>query len=85
MGYAYTGAFKGRVAYDWAVETTVYLRENAKRMGYSIVGEFHKCGYKFNRWYNMVWMEKTIGEHPDKPEIIIPFSKLNSKILANMF
>ena len=34
-----------------------------EHLGYSMVGEFHKCGYKFNRWYNMVWMEKSIGEH----------------------
>ena len=32
-------------------------------MGYRLVGEFYKCGYKFNRCYNMVWMEKLIGEH----------------------
>ena len=32
-------------------------------LGYSKVGEFHKCGYKFGRWYNMIWMEKIIGEH----------------------
>ena len=30
-------------------------------MGYTRVGEFHKCGYKFGRWYNMIWMEKIIG------------------------
>lgn len=34
-----------------------------EKMGYSMVGVFHKCGYKFNRWYNMVWMEKLIGDH----------------------
>ncbi len=34
-----------------------------EKMGYSMVGEFHKCGYKFGRWYNMVWMEKLIREH----------------------
>lgn len=28
------------------------------RMGYRMVGEFHRCAYKFDRWYNMVWMEK---------------------------
>ncbi|MCR5671444.1 MAG: GNAT family N-acetyltransferase [Butyrivibrio sp.] len=39
-----------------------------KHMGYSMVGEFHKCGYKFGRWYNMVWMEKHIGEHEPVPE-----------------
>ena len=39
-----------------------------EKMGYSMVGEFHKCGYKFGRWYNMVWMEKHIGEHVDNPQ-----------------
>ena len=35
-------------------------------LGFKRVGEFHKCGYKFGHWYNMIWMEKIIGEH--KPE-----------------
>lgn len=44
-----------------------YLNKNSvefhSHLGYRLVGEFYKCGYKFNRWYNMVWMEKLIGEH----------------------
>ena len=32
-------------------------------MGYTLAGTFHKCGYKFGRWYDMIWMEKMIGEH----------------------
>lgn len=32
-------------------------------MGYQLVGRFHKCGYKFGRWYDMIWMEKMLGEH----------------------
>lgn len=32
-------------------------------MGYRLVGRFRKCGRKFNRWYDMIWMEKFIGEH----------------------
>ena len=110
LGYAYAGAFYGRAAYDWSVETTIYLAPNATKkgvgrllyetlearlkemgiinlyaciaypdvedeyldknsalfhehMGYTKVGEFHKCGYKFGRWYSMIWMEKIIGEH----------------------
>ncbi len=31
--------------------------------GYSMVGRFHKCGWKFGKWYDMVWMEKMLGEH----------------------
>ena len=38
-----------------------------EKMGYSMIGVFHKCGYKFDRWYNMVWMEKIIGEHKEGP------------------
>lgn len=30
-GYAYAGMFKDRAAYRWAVETTVYVREDMKK------------------------------------------------------
>ena len=110
VGYAYVGPFHDRPAYDWAVETSIYVDQNKKRMGigkklhealeeelrnrgflnmnaciaypaqedeyltrnsvefhahlgYRMVGRFHQCGYKFYRWYDMVWMEKLIGEH----------------------
>ena len=33
LGYAYAGPFKERAAYDWAVETTVYVREGERRRG----------------------------------------------------
>ena len=33
IGYAYAGAFKERAAYDWSIETSVYVREDMKRMG----------------------------------------------------
>ena len=45
--------------------------------GYELVGTFKQCGYKFNKWYDMIWMEKMIGEHPEMPEAFIPFSVLN--------
>lgn len=34
-----------------------------KKMGFQPVGTFHNSGYKFNTWYDMIWMEKFIGEH----------------------
>lgn len=49
-----------------------------EKMGYRLVGEFHKCGYKFNRWYNMIWMEKMIGEHKSNQTPVIPFCEINS-------
>ena len=40
-------------------------RDFHEHMGYELVGRFHKCGYKFGKWYDMIWMEKMIGEHED--------------------
>ena len=114
VGYAYANTFKGIQAYDWSVETTVYVKKDCKRMGigralynqlekslksmgilnmnaciavpvcedpylsddsfyfhsnlgFSIVGRFHNSGYKFDRWYDMIWMEKIIGNHEMEP------------------
>lgn len=41
-------------------------------MGYRMVGKFTQCGYKFNRWYDMVWMEKHIGEHVTNQPPVLP-------------
>lgn len=110
LGYAYATTFKGRCAYDWSVETTIYIKRECRQrgigkvlysslekiladmgvlnlnaciavpngidehltdgsikfheyMGYSLVGTFHDSGYKFDKWYDMIWMEKMIGNH----------------------
>lgn len=130
VGYAYASPFKTRAAYDWSVETSIYVRmgeqsrgigsalytvleeilaeqnitnvnaciaqpevpdeyltnqsvEFHTRKGYSMVGRFHNCANKFNRWYHMVWMEKMIGEHKENPEAFIPFSKLRTLFLTS--
>ena len=31
--------------------------------GYTKVAHFHKCGRKFNRWLDMIWMEKLLAPH----------------------
>lgn len=36
-----------------------------ERMGFSEVGRFSRCGCKFGKWYGIVWMGKSIGEHVD--------------------
>ena len=50
-----------------AVEPDPYLTLQSvhfhERMGFALVAHFHKCGLKFGRWYDMVWMERLIGEH----------------------
>ena len=37
-----------------------------EKMGFSTCGLFRNCGYKFGRWYSMIWMEKIIGEFREK-------------------
>ncbi|MGN1014752.1 MAG: GNAT family N-acetyltransferase [Butyricicoccus sp.] len=51
-----------------------YLTEDSMRFhrnaGYRLVGRFHDCGFKFHRWYDMIWMEKCIGPHvPNQPAV----------------
>ena len=46
------------------------------RLGYRTVGTFRNCGYKFGRWYHMIWMEKIIGEHGAPPQPFVPYPKL---------
>lgn len=32
-------------------------------LGFELVGRFHQSGYKFEQWFDMIWMEKRIGKH----------------------
>lgn len=58
-------------------EEDEYLNNNSAEfhahLGYRLVGEFRKCGYKFDRWYHMVWMEKSIGEHGTSQPRVTPY------------
>ena len=42
-----------------------YLNHNSEQfhqhLGFTKIGIFHRCGRKFDRWYNMIYMEKLIG------------------------
>lgn len=124
VGYAYAGTFKDRAAYDWSVETSIYIKSDVrhsgigtilydclekllkvqgilntnaciayleneekhlpadstkfhKHFGFKPVGVFHKCGYKFEKWYDMIWMEKLIGEHSNKPNQVRKIAQLS--------
>ena len=60
-------------------ENDEYLTKNSaefhKHLGFTVAGRFNKCGYKFGRWYNMIWMEKIIGEHKSIPNPVTKFTK----------
>ena len=42
-------------------------------IGYERIGVHENCGYKFDRWYSIVWLEKAIAERPKHPEPFVPF------------
>ena len=54
-----------------AAEDDEYVTRNSLdfqwHLGFAQVGLWHKCGYKFGRWYHMVWLEKHIGSHEGTP------------------
>lgn len=45
-----------------------------EHMGYTLCGRFDSCGYKFSRWYDMVWMGKNIAVHDSG---VLPFKSFN--------
>ena len=48
-----------------------------ERLGYKKTAHFTNCGYKDGKWYDMIWMEKIIGEHLIPPKAFIAFSNLD--------
>ena len=66
----------------------IYLTKNSvefhQHLGYQWVGLFHNSGYKFGRWYHMVWMEKIIGTHVSCPAQVIPFPQLRERFVAQL-
>lgn len=69
-------------------EEDEYLTKNSvqfhEHLGYRMAGRFHKCGFKFGRWYDMVWMEKMIGSHEASPAPVIPFPELGWTVKNNV-
>ena len=100
LGYAYASTYYARAAYDWAVELSVYVSQDARgkgvgsklydeleglldqmgymhflacislpnedslafhaKRGYQQVAHFPKIGYKFERWHDIVWLQKSL-------------------------
>ena len=65
-----------------------YLTRNSvefhAHMGYQWVGRFHNSGYKFGRWYDMVWMEKLIGTHTGNPAPVKAFPEVRGMFAGNL-
>lgn len=100
VGYAYASPYKGRAAYDWTVEVSIYIDQTFRsqgmgtalydaledqltragmvnflacialpndpsiafhtKRGYEQVAHFKGVGYKFDRWHDIIWMQKRV-------------------------
>ena len=47
-----------------------------EKYGFEKVAHFHKCGYKFNLWHDILWLEKIISNHNTPPKPFINFNDL---------
>ncbi|WP_298068687.1 GNAT family N-acetyltransferase [uncultured Mailhella sp.] len=63
---------------------TLASRRFHEREGYRLAGEFPQCGFKFGRWYDMVWMEKRLGESAVPPQPLRPFPALAGTFLPRV-
>lgn len=51
-----------------------------EKLGYKYVGKFNHIGFKFNRWYSMIWMKKSIGDHLSHPKPVKKIDEVKSII-----
>ena len=47
-----------------------------EKMGFKTNAKFSKCGYKFDRWYDVIWMEKIISDHELYPDKILSYKDI---------
>lgn len=48
-----------------------------EHMGFKLAGRHEKCGYKFGKWYSIVWMDKLLADRPDNPDDFVPFPEIS--------
>ena len=65
----------------WPETPDEYLTTNSAdfhaHLGFREAGHLHRCGSKFGRWYDLIWMEKVIGTHMPDPRPIVPCCQSN--------
>lgn len=49
------------------------------KMGFELVGKHSRCGYKFGKWYSIVWMDLEIEADKEMPGKFVPFGELEKK------
>ncbi|MFT9098305.1 GNAT family N-acetyltransferase [Liquorilactobacillus sp.] len=59
--------------------TSIYFH---KKNGFKKVAHFHDVGYKFNTWFDMIWMEKSNNIHPSPMTPFIPYPQIKKDFFA---
>lgn len=55
-----------------------------ERLGFKLVGKFNKCAHKFGRWYDMIWMERILGDHIADPQPFLPLPQVDPEKIAEV-
>ena len=65
-------------------EESRYLTDQSRQFhekrGYKTVAHFPFSGYKFGTWFDMIWMEKEIGEHTTTPKKVIWYGDVKDRV-----
>ena len=64
--------------YSCITGDNVHSIEMHRSMGYEMIGTFPKAGFKHDRWLDVVWMAKAIGEKENAPLPFVPFAEVEA-------
>lgn len=54
-----------------------------KSLGFETVGNLHHCGYKFDKWLDIIYMEKSLGDY-NKIDGIVLFCDISNACIDEM-
>lgn len=67
--------------YSCITGDNVHSIEMHRSMGYEYIGTFPKAGFKHDRWLDVVWMAKVIGDREQAPQDFICFPDVNPELV----
>ena len=72
-------------AYAGCAEPNIKTRKFHEKFGFKLIGTCHKTGFKFGKWHDVSWFEKTISEHDGNPGRVMPMSEISHEYLRELF
>lgn len=70
--------------YSCITGDNIHSIEMHRAIGYELVGTFPKAGFKHDRWLDVVWMAKTLGEKDGTPLPFVKFPKVDGKVVEDL-